>query len=250
MRALGQDTIMSAGGSRSFDESTGTYRSAAPAPPLTPDGIGPSMTAISPAGLCFDGAGRQLRPAGPPGAWPPWYTGWSPYLAPKRERTPTMYTRPASAFFTPPHERALARLGAPALRRWTPGRGLAALGQDFTFFDPTLDFTMPALTLPPVDVSSGFFSGVDWGAIGSAAGSVLTAATPLALPLLSQAIYGTKPAPRPAPPVGYTYAPTGQLVRLPSTMTAPTPSTWSTPLLLLGGAAVVGGAIYFTRKRR
>lgn len=129
--------------------------------------------------------------------------------------------------------------------------------------------------------TSWFPSAETWGQIGRAAGTVVQAATPLALPLLQQAIIGTPTptpaAPRAPAPAGYTYAPTGQLVRQPApagyaysptgqlvsptgqVMTyaptgqlvpAPTRSAWTMPLLLLGGAAVLGGALYLTAGRR
>jgi len=220
---------------------------------------GPSMTAISDAGLCFDAAGRMIAPVarGRRGLWPPWFTEWSDYLAPKRERTPTMYSRPARAWLTPPPAAAMARLGAPVMLPRRRGRRLSSLGQDEWFegfgdWDSS-SWGLDTAEVPAIDVSSSWFSDVDWGAIGSAAGTVIQAATPLALPLLQQAIYGgpTAAAPRPAPPPGYTYSSAGQLMRLPAAMQPPgAASTWSTPLLLLGGAAVVGGAIYFTRGTR
>lgn len=129
--------------------------------------------------------------------------------------------------------------------------------------------------------TSWFPSAETWGQIGRAAGTVVQAATPLALPLLQQAIIGTPTptptAPRAPAPAGYTYAPTGQLVRQPApagyaysptgqlvsptgqVMTyaptgqlvpAPAGSPWTMPLLLLGAAAVLGGALYLTAGRR
>lgn len=242
MRRLGQDRVMFTGGSRYFDESTGTYRPrttpAAAAPvPLEVEPRGPSMTARSDAGLCFDATGQLVvAPRRKPGWWPPWYTGWSNYLAPVRERTPSMYTRSATRWLPTPKETAMARLGA--------------LGQDFfTSWDPALIST-PPLDIPAVDVSGGFFSGIDWSTIGSASAEVLKAATPIAVPLLQQAIFGaTTPKTRSAPPPGYTYAPSGQLMRLPPTM-MPAPSTWSRPLLLVGAVVIVGGGAYFLTRRR
>ncbi len=250
-----------------------------PALPAGP--TGPSMTAISPAGMCFDAAGNLLRPAGamPPATWwPPWWATWSPYRAARRERMPTMYTRPGSAWMAPPHETAMARLGAPPARprprSIMAARRLSALGQDEWdwgefYSDGTVagTFEAPAVEVPAIDTSlwepttSWFPSTETWSTIGQAAGTVIQAATPLALPLLQQAIFGTRaPAPRAPAPPGYTYSPTGQLVKLPAPPTGYTYSptgqlvktgaTWTMPLLLIGGAAVVGGALYMTGGRR
>lgn len=138
-----------------------------------------------------------------------------------------MYTRPAAAWLAPPHETALARLGAPPPRRPPPfaaARRLSGLGQDGGHGDY---FAEPGA----------------WETFGQAAGTIIRAATPLALPLLQQEIFGE--VPRPAPPTGYAYSPTGQLVAPPR----PT-GGWTMPLLLLGGAAVVAGALYMTGGRR
>lgn len=143
-----------------------------------------------------------------------------------------MYTRPAAAWLAPPHETALARLGAPPPRRPPPlaaARRLSGLGQDewATGAAPPTFFEEPSA----------------WETFGEAAGRIIEAATPLALPLLQQEIFGE--APRPALPTGYAYSPTGQLVAPPRQA-----GGWTLPLLLVGGAAVVVGALYMTGGRR
>ncbi len=192
----------------------------------------------------------------------------------------------SGAWLAPPHETAMARLGMLPARPRPPSlmaaRRLSALGQDeWAFFNggeaatfdlgvTPLAFEMPALEIPAVETSwwdqatSWFPSAETWGTIGTAAGTVIQAATPLAMPLLQQAIFGT-PAPtglRPPAPAGYTYSPTGQLVRAapapagytysPTGQLVPAPARagWTMPVLLLGGAAVIGGALYMTAGRR
>jgi len=150
------------------------------------------------------------------------------------------------------------------------------LGQEGDLFDvgwveagaPTTDtfFTIPEMSFTPVE--SGALQW-DWAARDAAAAAgaappvapstdwfgsagnifqtafpaVLQAAT-TTLPLWLPMVTGQRlpaGATRPAPPPGYAYNPQGQLVR-----TTPSTTSW-TPLLLLGGAAVVGG--YFLLKR-
>lgn len=155
-----------------------------------------------------------------------------------------MYTRPAAAWLAPPHETALARLGAPPPRRPPPlaaARRLSAFGQGAA--PPTVD---PADTerIAAALRAAGYFAEPSaWETFGEAAGTIIRATTPLALPLLQQEIFGE--VPRPALPTGYAYSPTGQVLPPPR----PT-GGWTMPLLLLGGAAVVGGALYMTGRRR
>lgn len=155
-----------------------------------------------------------------------------------------MYTRPAAAWLAPPHETALARLGAPPPRRPPPfaaARRLSALGQAMAVDVPWATVDEPWAT---VDQKTYFAEPSPWETFGEAAGTIIRAATPLALPLLQQEIFGE--VPRPALPAGYAYSPTGQLVAPPRQA-----GGWTTvPLLLLGGAVVVVGALYMTGGRR